>query len=130
MPAKIIAKGSFNIDVYNTKVHVIITADAILASKKVLELAKKHNSDVGYVPSQVYGYTVCFTKHCNEYFLIYAGDDISLNTVTHETYHLTEFIEQFKSLAQDENKEASANLNGFINQKVYQIFKKAGIVIN
>lgn len=127
----VIHKTSFNVDVYSTKINVIILATGKDVSNRVRALCRKLDADEEGIPSESYGYAITFpSTAAKTYYLFYAAEGINYDTITHETYHITEYIAQFNSLVQDDNKEASANLNGYINKRVFQAFAAKDIPIS
>ena len=67
----------------------------------------------------------CTNKNHRKYYIILSLKDLDVNTITHETDHLRNFIISFNSILEnDDAREASANLNGYINERVFKFLDK------
>lgn len=129
MPQKVILNTKFKVDVYTTTINVIVMADSAAVSKKVKELYKRHNTLEGYIPSKCHGYTIMFSDKSRLYYVLYAAEGLSYNTITHEAHHLSKFITDFNGVNEKEYAEAEAYLNGFINDNIIKILHNSGIDI-
>lgn len=122
----VVKQGSFKIDVFNVKVNIIVLETSQDVNAKVKELSKKHKTH--HLDETAYaGYVLSFDL--NTYYLLLSKNHLTINTVTHETDHLRNFILGFNSIVENEARETSANLNGYINQMVFKFFKKNNIEI-
>lgn len=123
----LLGRSTFKIDVYSSEVTVTIVTTTTEASNMARYILRKLKMESDSVEKKVYGYTI---QKGRVGHIIFAAEELNINTVTHETYHMTEYIEQFHGLVQDDNKEASANINGFLNEKVFQALDELDIKYN
>ena len=111
----------FKIDIYDVVVKIIVAKTPTDVNEQVKKLCKKHkdlhNDDTPYA-----GYTITFDN--KTYYLLLSEDSLSYNLITHETDHLRTFILKHISVSLNEIDEYSANLNGYINQKVFNFLIK------
>lgn len=119
----VIKKGSFKIDVYNYKVYIYIcdnddslieTANKIIDKYKEPRIAHPCTASV-FTPD----------LDLNICYLFLHQNDLGVNTITHETDHIRNYIIDLHSLTENtDSKEASANLNGYINERVFRFLVK------
>lgn len=127
MPVIEIKRGYFNIDVYKVKVNIYICEDSKKVTEKVNAILKKAK-DKDRISFNCKGYTMNTESNQNVYHLLFSVKDLDVNTITHETDHLRNFIINFNSIIEDNDaKEASANLNGYINEMVFKFLIKNNI---
>lgn len=115
----IIKRGSFKIDVYGAVIYIILCKDSdsmLIEANKVIKKFKEetmqHSAEAITFAPNLRGGTY-YAWFCPEY--------LSVNTITHETDHLRNYIMSFYDIDENnDSKEASANLNGYINQKVFK----------
>lgn len=119
----VIKKGSFKIDIFNAVVHIYVCIDA----ESMVEVANKviirfKEEPINY-PCE--GLTFSPDLKGGTYYLFLYKDGLLINTITHETDHLRNYIMDYHSIAENnDSKEASANLNGYINEKVFKFLYK------
>lgn len=114
-------RTSFKIDIYDVVVKVIVLKTSGDVLNYVKQLHKRHK-DVHTDNFEYSGYTITFDN--SVYYIIFAEDNLSYNLITHETDHLRAFILKHISVNLNEIDEYSANLNGYINQKVFNFLIK------
>ncbi len=121
----IIKKTKFKIHLYGAIIHVIICDDAesmLIEANKVIRRYKeeeyKHHAEAITFAPNLKGDTY-YAWFCPEY--------LTINTITHETDHLRNYIMDFYSIGEkNDSKEVSANLNGYINEKVFKFLNANG----
>ena len=123
---KIVKKGTFKIDVYGTSVDIFIMDTAEDVVPQVEKIIKKHKGEIDDRDMICDGYAVIIEEDPLKGYLVYCRESLSINIITHETDHMRKYILDFKDI---EDHEASANLNGYINQEVCRFIIKAGFVI-
>lgn len=117
-------------DIYKIGVSIHVCDDEKEVLLEYKRLAKKHNEhkeadDTNYEMSGC-----VFNPDDSPYtfYLLLSRNNLDVNTITHETDHLRNYIMDVLSLYEDsEAKEASANLNGYINEKVFRFLKNSKI---
>lgn len=126
MPKKVLKKGTILIDFYKVNVEVYIMVSAMEVGNKVKQLCKLNGELTTDVIDEAHGYVASFPKDSSRYYLILCVDSLDINTITHETDHLRTFILSNQSTW---NEETSANLNGFINEKVFKFLNDNKFII-
>lgn len=122
----LIGKKIISIGVYSSVLELIIVTTTREVTNAAKSICRKIKENCEGIPTKCSGY--CIGKG-RKYFIILAEDKITWNDISHETYHCTEYIIQFNSVVEDDNREAAANLNGFINQEVITAIKEFGVEI-
>jgi len=112
-------KSKFHIDIYNVEVTIIIMTSPKEVSKKALQLVKKYNFNSEIV-KEAFGYTLFLGDKIPEAYIILDVNDLSVATITHEVYHLTDYIKDHVGITEE---ELAANLNGFLNNKIFEIIE-------
>lgn len=109
----------FKVDIYDTKIDVLVFDDSTKSDKHISKINKKYKLD--YDLGGFEGCVLEINKKHHQILFIkkYIGD----NVIAHECYHVTEMISDFNSLSTEGFKEDRAYLNGFINEKVRNILK-------
>lgn len=122
----IICKGKFNIDVYKITVHICVCSDNHSTTKAVNRIIKKYNEESYNHPC--YGIVFCPDEDTSQNYLFLSIQDLNINTITHETDHIRNYVIQHAAIEEkDDSREASANLNGYINEKVFQFLDRKNI---
>ena len=124
----VIKKGRFVVDIYKVSIHIIICDTEESVAIEGSKLTKRYKEDS--IDDPCFG--LCFAPDlkAGTYYLLLAANGLTVNTITHETDHLRNYIIDFCSLAEyTDSKEASANLNGFLNEKVFKFLIKNKIEI-
>lgn len=124
MPKKVIKRGKISIDLYDVDIEIYIVQTSKDVSDKVRQLCRKYKVGVDGVKDEACGYTATFLNGI--FYLILCIECMDINTITHETEHLRAFIMEHRAMVDD---EASANLNGYINERVFKFLKKNNIEI-
>lgn len=125
----VVARGSFKIDIYETIVYITVVKEPSDVAPKAKQVLKKNGMDQDVViDDECHGYTVCIDTGKLAGHIILSKNDITVSNITHETDHLKNYILDFKMIKEDENKEASANLNGYINQKLFDFLIKKDLL--
>ncbi len=128
MVNNILKRGKFKIDVYDSTIHVIICKDVesiVIEGNKVI---KKFKEEI--VDCNVHALTFSPDLKPRTYYIWLCPDSLDINTITHETDHLRNYILDFNSINENnDTKEASANLNGYINQMIFRFIFSNGYSI-
>ncbi len=116
----VLKRGKFNIDVYESVVHVYICKNQDSVFKVANRIIRRYKEPKSVLDRPVKG--ACFSPDlapCT-YYIWLCLEYLDVNTITHETDHIRNYILDFCSIAENnDSKEASANLNGYINEKVF-----------
>lgn len=127
----ILSKGNFTIDIYESTIHVYICKDQDTLFRVANRIIKRYKEPESILDRSVKG--ACFSPDiapCT-YFIWFCPEFLDVNTITHETDHIRNYILDFCSIAENnDSKEASANLNGYINEKVFKFITDSGFEIN
>jgi hypothetical protein len=127
MPKRIIKRGTFILDVHKIVIEIYIMATTKDVPRKVIELSKKYGCDYFDISMDACGYTATFpTTHAGTFYIILSTEDLSVNTITHETDHVRSYILEYLGLTEGEE---SATLNGYINEKVFRFLHKNNLKI-
>jgi hypothetical protein len=110
---------TFYIDVYDTRIDVLVFEDVKESDKHILKINKKYKID--YELGKFEGQVIEINKR--HYQAMFIRQYIADNVIAHECYHLTEMIGEASSLSTEGFKEDRAYLNGKINEKVRGILK-------
>jgi hypothetical protein len=117
--SNILKKGSFKIDVYGAIIYMILCKDAESMLVEVNKTVRKFKEEEMFYPAE--GVTFAPNARGGTYYIWLCPEYLSVNTITHETDHLRNYIMAFYGINENnDSKEASANLNGYINQKVFK----------
>ena len=124
----ILHKGKFKIDLFNIKVNIYICEDAEDVTLESNKFLKKHKEKLITFPC--HGLVFCPDDDMSTNHLFLSLNGLSVNTITHETDHIRNNIIDYCSIIEtDDGRETSANLSGYINEKVFQFLQKKGINI-
>lgn len=121
MPKRLLTKGSFNVDVYKLKVAIYVMATMKDVAGKIKSLCKKWGTGDHDILSEACGYTGTFDPEPWMFHVVYCVECMDINTVTHESDHLRKFILTHVGV---DNEEASANLSGYLNEKIFEFLRK------
>ena len=127
----ILHRGKFTIDIYSVKVNMFIVETPEDVQTEINKIILKNKEPKSLIDYDCHG--IVFNPDISplDFYVMYAKQDLSYNTVTHETDHLRNYIIDYLNLHETtEEKECSANLNGLINQKVFSFLSKKKIKIN
>lgn len=122
----------FTIDMYHSKIEVRFYKDMKGLYKAYRRFSKKYgiieihegNTD------QCQGMVIYESLTMDKIIVLFAEDELSYNTITHEAYHLTNLIMYVNNIVPNlEEDENQALLNGYINQKLFEIVKIKGFEI-
>lgn len=124
-------KGVFKLSMYKVTVNIYIVDVMREVSETMRKLHKKYKLDYSDVNPEACGYTCTFPNYNpNVYYVILCRESMDINTITHEVDHLRNFILDDQGITEtDYNKEVSANLAGFLNEKTFQFLQKNNITI-
>lgn len=121
MPKKVIKKGFFIVDVYKVAVEIYVMATARDVSLKAKQLHKKFGFDDTGIPKESCGYALTFERDAGTFYIVFSLDSLDVNTITHEADHIRRYIMEYSGLTEaDGTGETSANLSGYINEKVFR----------
>lgn len=115
----IIKKTKFKIDLYGATVHITLCKNADVMLEEANKVIKKFGEEIMDHPAE----GISFTPNTkgNYYFLFFCPEYLSINTITHETDHIRNYMMDYYGINENnDSKEVSANLNGYINQKVFK----------
>lgn len=115
----IIKRTKFKIDLYNATVHILLCKNAELMLEEANKIIKKFGEDIMEHPAEGISFTPDIKG--SDYYLFFCPEYLSVNTITHETDHIKNYIMDFYGINENnDSREVSANLNGYINQKVFK----------
>lgn len=127
MPKRVIKRGTFILDVHKVVIEIYVMTTIKEVPRKVIELSKKYGCDHSDIAMDACGYTATFpTVHSGTFYIILSVEDLSVNTITHETDHLRAYILEYLGLTE---AEESATFNGYINEKVFRFLTKNDLKI-
>lgn len=127
---KVIKKGTFSIDMYIARIEVHVMATAKDVSVKVRQLCKKYKVCHKDVVKEAYGYTVTFSSAPRTYYLILSQDGLTVNTISHEIDHLRNYVLEYQGIETGGyNNETSANLNGYLTERIFRFLTQNNIPI-
>jgi len=121
-------RSRFKIDIFNATVHMYIvdTDDDIL--KHGNKVIKRFGEEPIDFPC--HGLTFTPDQRGDTYYIFLSKESMDINTICHETDHIRNYIIDYYDIDQaSDSDEISANLSGYINQKVFSFIKKLGIEI-
>jgi hypothetical protein len=116
----------FTIDMYQLKVEVKFYSDMTKLYNAYKRYINKYNVkeiDAGNA-NQCQGMVLYESSTMDKVIILFASDELSHNIITHEAYHLTNLIMYVNNIVPNlEEDENLALLNGYINQKIFEIIK-------
>lgn len=101
----------FPIPLYETTLVLIVSKDI---EKSVKKLNKKHKNTTPIVIEQDSA-GVVFEYYIDKYYLILSEDSVTINTVCHEIYHLTERLSRHRNIFEE---EAKAWIQGYLSENI------------
>jgi len=119
----------FFIDIYDTNITLVLSDTAKKTSENIkkiykLEKIKREKDDV---PKACAGYVL--EPKGRKYYIFLCEEYADENTISHECYHLTEFIGDYNGLSTTDAKEDRAYLNGYLNIKIRRLLKEMNVTI-
>lgn len=126
MPKRLLAKGSIFIDIYKVRMDIYVMNTSKDVVYKVKCLCKEHGHSGKDVMGDACGYTLTFSEESGVFNLVLCSECMDINIVTHETDHMRHFILEYKNI---HDEESSANLNGCINEKVFDFLRTNNFTI-
>lgn len=118
-PKRILKRATFILDMYKLDIELYIMATNKDVPYKAIQLCKKYKADTSDVKEGAVGYVLTFPKAPGVFYIVLSAESLDINTITHETDHLRSYILQHQGIPQD-GDETSANLNGYINEKIFR----------
>ena len=118
------------IDVYNTILNIKIfkTTQELLKALKRYYKKLKIQEETELECEGIIFFNPSNTDDC---YLFIVEKNITINTVSHEIYHLTNRMLLYKGMVlKIEDDEEHAILNAFLNEKVIDLLIKNGYIIN
>lgn len=107
-------KYSINIPIYEVKINLYFTDNIGYVYNNILKFEEDKDT------SQALSGT-----HNAALFIIFTYEYLDINTITHETFHILSEIMNSRDVKYDHyNDEPWAYLNGYINEKIFEICKK------
>lgn len=111
---------SFKIDIYDTIITVVILNTKEEGDRYIKKYNKKNKTNY-----EEGGFEGCvLEKNNREFTIILMSSYLSINTLTHECFHVQDAISDHNGLSEEGNKEDRAYLNGYINEKVFKIVEQ------
>lgn len=126
MPKRLVKRTKIKIDLYDVDIEVFIVNTSADVSYKTKQLCRKNKVGIEGVRDEACGYTASFPLSSGIFYLVLCMECMNVNTITHEADHLRAFIMDYRGM---EDEEASANLSGFINEKIFKFLKNSNIEI-
>jgi hypothetical protein len=124
----VIKKRSFKIDVFGAKVHMYMCANAEAIVTVGNKIMKKFGEEP--IDFSVAGLTFTPDQSLDTVYIFLCPEHIDVNTLTHETQHILHYIMDYYNIEeQSDSKEVSANLSGYINEKVFAFVKSCGMEV-
>lgn len=120
MPKRLVAKTSIYMDIYKIRIDIYVMKTTKDVGTKIKQLCKLNNDSTAGLNMEACGYTATFNKDAAVFHLIYCEECMDINIITHETDHLRSFIMSYKDI---KDEEASANLNGYLNELVFKFLR-------
>jgi len=102
------------IPLYECTINVLIFESIEDSDKHIRKVNKKYNLD--FEEGGYEGYVLKID--IRTYHLLLIKKYIGENVISHECYHISEFIADSHGLSNKNEKEERAYLNGYINEKV------------
>lgn len=125
----ILSRGKFRIEMYRITIFIYICPDSIDTTKEANKIIRRYKEEEYKHPS--HGMVFCPDDDTSINYLLLSAEDLNVNTITHETDHIRNNVIDHCSIVEtDESRETSANLSGYINEKVFQFLQKKGIKFN
>lgn len=121
----IIAKGKFKVELFGMTVFIIICDDEQSTTVEVNKVIKKYKETPFNHPC--HGIVFTPDENLTYNYLFLSARNLTVNTITHETDHVRSNIIEFCSITENDNKETSANLSGYLNEKVFRFLEKKNI---
>lgn len=122
----IISRGRFKIDIYRITIYIYICSDSEDTTKQANKIIRKYKEEEYTHPSE--GLVFCPDDDTSINYLFLSVEDLSVNTITHETDHIrNNIIDHCAIVESDDARETSANLSGYINEKVFKFLQKKDI---
>lgn len=122
MPIK--RKVKIKLDLYEATIEVHVVATETDVANKGRQLAKRGKCDDIIDEEAFRGLVI--TCDFYTYFLILCEDSMCVNTITHEVDHVRKYITDYHHI---NDQESSANIAGFLNEKIFQFLEKSGYQI-
>lgn len=126
MPKRVIKRVTFSVDLYKVDIEVTVLNTSKDVAYKARQLFRKYGWDPGEVPDECCGYAANFSQHSGTFYMLLALDSLTVNTITHEADHTRS---QIMTLMGITGEEESANLSGYINEKVFRFLHKNNLEI-
>lgn len=117
-----------NIDIYHSKVQVVLLETHEESAKYVAGLNRKYNKDFEIMAFE----GRVFTIPNRVYQIVLLKKFINLNLLFHEIYHVVSMIGDDCGLENNDCRESRAYLQGFIGEKIinYLVDKQKLLILN
>jgi hypothetical protein len=116
-------RTKFTLDIYDSVVEVHVVKGEEEVAKKAAQLHKKYKEEP-IDETHIRGFV--YTHDFGTYKIILCEESMCINTITHEVDHVRQFILDHHGV---KDQESSANLAGYINERVFQFLQNAGYKI-
>lgn len=118
------------IPLYKIKIKIEVLENLESVKRKYNYYIKKFKLDEKDDPEKFYeGMVIVNPNNTSQVILIYSKDSLSINTITHEVYHLTNLVLDTQGTQLNPNDdEHYAILNGYLNEEVFKYLKKKCLI--
>lgn len=120
----IVKKGNFKIDVFGAIVHVYLidtNENMVVQANRII---KRYKEDPVDYPCA--GLSFSPDIKGGTYYLFLSCESLDVNTITHETDHIRNYIIDYYNIDErNDSNEVSANISGYLNEKVFKLIKSA-----
>lgn len=125
MNKNILKRGNFRVDVYGSIIHIVVCKDADAIQVEGNKVIKRFKEELVTYPVQALTFSPDLKG--GTYYVWFCPQHLDINTITHETDHLRNYILDYCAVNEtNDSKESSANLNGLINERVFAFLNRNG----
>jgi len=120
----IIKKGSFKIDMFGAVIYIYLldtNENMVAQANRIIKRYKEKLIDF-----PCHGLTFAPDLKGGTYYLFLSCESLDVNTIAHENDHIRNYILDYYVIdEQNDSNEISANMAGYINEKVFKFIKSA-----
>lgn len=113
----ILHRGKFKIDIFDITVHIVICDTSEALSSCANRTIRKYKEEELTYPCK--GLVFTPNEDGSKIFVYFSKEDLSYNIIGHENDHIR-FLVLENSSTKDIDMEVSANIAGFITEKIFQ----------
>ena len=122
-------RGKFKLDMFKATVHIYICEYAECTTNQANKIIKKFKEAPVTFP--IDGLVFSPDQDRNVNYLFLSIDNLTYNTICHELFHMTDnILEQYSLVEKEDGKETSANISGYLGEKIFSFLNKKQIKIN